>query len=85
MVEIYTSPDGDTVEVKVHKDGVTAIGWVSSMHLTQKKVKELTESIDRKLQAAYLLPEDTDASTTKTCNCGRTIDCGTTCTNCGCC
>lgn len=65
MVEIYTSPDGDTVEVKVHKDGVTAIGWVSSMHLTQKKVKELTESIDRKLQAAYLLPEEIDAQETE--------------------
>ena len=65
MVEIYTSPDGETVEVKVQKDGVTAIGWVSSMHLTQKKVKELTESIDRKLQAAYSLPEDIDVISQK--------------------
>ncbi len=53
MVEVYTAPDGETVEITVHRDGFTAKGWVSSMHLTQGKIKQLEESIDRKAAAAF--------------------------------
>ncbi len=53
MVEIATSPDGETVQVVVTRDGFVEKGWCSSMHLTQKKINELEACIDRTAAAAF--------------------------------
>ena len=46
--------DDGTVEICVIEDGMTELGWVSSMHLTQTKINQLKAAIQRKSSAAFL-------------------------------
>ena len=45
--------DDGTVEICVTQDGITELGWVSSMHLCQTKINQLEAVIKRKAAAAF--------------------------------
>ena len=46
--------DDGTVEICVIQDGITELGWVSSMHLTETKINQLKAAIQRKAAAAFM-------------------------------
>lgn len=48
-VSTRTLDDG-TVEICVVEAGMTELGWVSSMHLTETKINQLKAAIARKAQ-----------------------------------
>ena len=45
--------DDGTVEICVIEGGMTELGWVSSMHLTETKINQLKAVIARKSAAAF--------------------------------
>ena len=46
--------DDGTVEIVVTENGMTELGWVSSMHLTETKINQLKAVIARKSAAAFM-------------------------------
>ncbi len=46
--------DDGTVEIVVTEGGMTELGWVSSMHLTETKINQLKAAIARKSAASFL-------------------------------
>ena len=46
--------DDGTIEICVIEGGMTELGWVSSMHLTETKINQLKAVIARKSTAAFL-------------------------------
>jgi len=55
-VEIANTADGLGLNVRVCEDGICMTGFTSSMHLVEKKSRELREAIRAKCVEAFVEP-----------------------------